>query len=141
MMLWIWFGVFVSAFLLELLTPSALVCIWFAVGAAVAYATAWFHFHFWWQLFIFFVVSIGFVIVTRPISKKIMRGNVVATNADRVLQAKALVLTDINKDEWGKVKVLGNEWHAIATDKETIAAGSYVRVVAIDGAKLIVKKI
>ena len=141
MMVWIWSGIFIGALLLELVTPSALICIWFAIGAAGAYLAAWVKLHFWLQLAVFFGVSLIFVFITRPLSKKLMRGNTVATNADRVLQEKALVTKDISEHEWGKVKVLGNEWHAVSMDKEPIQAGDVVRVIAIDGAKLIVKKI
>lgn len=141
MMFWVWFAIAICAIVLELVTPTALVCIWFAIGAGCAYLVTWFHVSFWIQLIVFFVISLFCFTITRPLSKKLMRGNQVATNADRVINQKAIVLKEIGEHQWGSVKVLGNEWHAISVDKEVIAKDSIVRVIAIDGAKLIVKKI
>ena len=141
MMLWVWFGIAMCALVLELITPTALVWVWFAIGAGFAYLATWFQVSFWTQLIIFFSISLFCFIITRPLSKKIMRGNQVATNADRVINQKAIVLEEIGEHQWGSVKVLGSEWHAISLDKEVIEKDSIVRVIAIDGAKLIVKKI
>lgn len=141
MMLWVWFGIAMCALVLELITPTALVCVWFAIGAGFAYLVTWFQVSFWTQLIIFFSISLFCFIITRPLSKKIMRGNQVATNADRVINQKAIVLKEIGEHQWGSVKVLGSEWHAISLDKEEIEKDTIVRVIAIDGAKLIVKKI
>lgn len=140
-MLWIWFGIMVCALILELITPSALISIWFAIGAGAAYIATWFQLNFWLQLIIFFSISLICVLISRPVSKKLLRGNTVATNADRVIHEKAVVTHAISEHEWGKVKVLGNEWHAIAMNKEEIEQGSIVKIMAIDGAKLIVKKL
>ena len=141
MMLWVWFAIAICAIVLEAITPTALVCIWFAIGSAVAYLLAWFKVSTLIQIIVFFAISLICFIITRPLAKKLMRGNKVATNADRVLNEQAVVLSDISEHQWGSVKVLGTTWHAISFDKQFIGTGSVVKVVAIDGAKLIVKKI
>ena len=62
-----------------------------------------------------------------------------STNADRIINQKALVVKDIRKYELGEVKVLGNRWTAISDEEFSI--GEEVIVDKIEGVKVWVRKI
>ena len=53
----------------------------------------------------------------------------------------AQVTSLVTKDEWGEVKVNGTMWHAVPVDDDSIEEGAKVKVVAIEGAKLLVKRV
>ena len=121
-MIWVWTVVFAAALIIELATPSALISVWFALGALAAFA----------------LVSLIALCVIRPLAARSLRGNVVATNADRLIGAMAVVEKRISAREWGSVRIEGNVWSAIAQDGRDIEPGTAVRVKAIEGVKLIV---
>ncbi len=75
----------------------------------------------------------------RPIFKRYLKRNEVRTNADRLIGKSALCLKAISPDERGEVKIDGKIWTAVAN--EVITPNEKVEVLAIDGVKLVVKKI
>lgn len=140
-MVFIWIAVCVGAILIELLTPTALISIWFAVGGVIGALTALVHLPLWVQILSFVIVSLVSMLIVRPIASRYLRGNTIATNADRFIGEIAQVIKDVTKDEWGEVKVNGTIWHAVPIDEASIEKGAKVKVVAIEGAKLLVKRI
>ena len=78
--------------------------------------------------------------MTRPLLSRITAAPAVATNADRVLGEVAKVTERIdNENSTGAVYVDGKTWTARSADETVIAAGSRVRVEAMQGVKLLVK--
>lgn len=140
-MLTIWLVIFVAALVIELCTPSALVSVWFSVGALVGAGCELLGLNVAVQIVACLVVSILFIVVARPFALRYLRGNVVATNADRLIGEKAIVVSTIEEDAWGAVKVHGVEWSAISSDHTMITSGAHVRIDAIEGAKLLVHEI
>ncbi|MFV0550923.1 MAG: NfeD family protein [Anaerorhabdus sp.] len=138
---WLWICVLVGSVILEFVTVSALISIWFSVGAIGALIVMEIGLPFVWQVSVFFVISILFIIVCRPMATKYLRGNIVPTNADRVLGQQAKLLEAITPDQWGLVKIQGVEWHAVSSDGKSIDKGVLVEVLSIEGSKVIVKKI
>lgn len=67
--------------------------------------------------------------------------NVVKTNADRIVGEIAVVKKPIYSDEWGIVKVNGMEWSAIEMNQQFVEEKEKVKVIAIEGVKLIVQKL
>ncbi len=137
----VWIAVGLAAVVLELLTPSALVSIWFAIGALAAWICALFNWSFPVQIIACLVVSILFIVAVRPVAIRYLRGNITATNADRLIGDIAVVTKEIKECEWGEVKIQGTLWSAISMDRVTIMVNERVRVAAIEGAKLLVRKI
>lgn len=133
----IWFIAFVVLLFVELITVD-LVSIWFVIGAIAAMITSFLTDSFIIQLVVFLVVSIISLIITRPFVKKFKSFDITPTNSDRVIGKIGDVVKDIKQNEYGEVKVFGNVW--TATSDEEISAGSKVKVLKIDGVKLIVKK-
>ena len=140
-MVLVWIIVCVVAVLVELVTPTALVSIWFAVGGVIGALAALIHLPLYAQIICFCVVSFVSIIIVRPVAARYLRGNVVATNADRVIGTIGVVTKEITKEEWGEVKVGGSLWHAVLVDDDFIDVHERVKVVAIEGAKLLVKKV
>lgn len=141
MIIFIWIGISIGAVLLELLTPSALVSIWFAVGGIIALLLALLNLPLWLQIAAFAIVSIVSMLVVRPIAARYLRGNTIATNSDRCIGEIGIVTKRITEDTWGEVKVNGAIWSAVSVEHDTIEEHENVKVVAIEGAKLLVRKV
>ncbi len=136
----IWLGIGIAAMLIELLTPTALISIWFSAGGFVAAALAYADVSIVFQILAFAVVSIAFMIVIRPIATRYLRGNVIPTNADRLIGEIGVVSRTIEEDKWGEVYVKASYWSAVELEGNQVKKGSKVQVLAIEGAKLIVKE-
>lgn len=136
----IWTIVLVVAIVVEALTVD-LVSIWFALGAVIALIAETFHVDVTIQVILFASISIVSAIITRPLAKKYLHGNVIRTNYDRAIGKHCLVTETITPDNKGEVKVMGTLWLATSLNNELIEAGEYAEVVSIEGAHVVVKKI
>lgn len=135
MAIW-WFIAFIILVLIEFVTVD-LVSIWFAFGSIAAMMCSFFVESMVIQLGVFIIVSLICLIITKPLVRKFKNGIFIPTNSDRVIGKEALVIKEIDKDKYGEVKVLGSIWTACCDEKVT--EGTKVKVLAIDGVKLIVK--
>lgn len=131
-----WFIAFAILILIELFTIN-LVTVWFAIGAFASLITSLYTDSIIIQLIVFLVVSVISLLITKPLMKKLKIKEIIPTNSDRVIGEIATVTKEIEKDKYGEVKVLGNIWTACCDEK--VAVGVKVKVLAIDGVKLIVK--
>ena len=124
------------------LATLGLITIWFAIGAAVAMLAALLGGNIWVQLISFVVVSTVILITVRPIASKNFNSKIKKTNIDAVIGRKLIAKTDIdNVKGTGKVDMDGSTWLAASSiDDVTIFAGEAVRVVRVQGAKLIVER-
>ena len=134
----VWLALMVLLLILEAAT-AGLTSIWFALGALAALIASFFGGALWLQLAWFFAVSLLTLWLTRPLALKYLNSRRVATNADRVIGAEAVVTEDIdNIAGSGAVHVDGHEWTARSGSGANIAKGAVVRVERIEGVKLIV---
>lgn len=138
---WLWFGICIVSIVLELATVTALVSIWFALGALVAMGAYFLNLSFTIQIFVFFLSSIAFVLIFRPLATKHLRGNTVPTNADRLIGMHTRLLKEIDENTLGEIKINGIIWNAISTDNTIIEKDALVKIIAIEGNKLLVRKI
>lgn len=137
----IWLVAMVILLIVEAMVPG-LISIWFAIGALAALISALFHAPVWLQLVWFFAISILTLVLTRPLVKKYVNSRVTPTNADVVIGKDAVVTERIdNLHSQGAVMLDGKVWTA-RTEKEqvTVEAGETVRVLRIEGVKLIVEE-
>ena len=119
---------------------AGLTSIWFVLGSVAGLIAAICDGPVWLQLTLFFVVSIISLAATRPLVKKLMGKNIVATNADRVLGAQARVTEAIdNTLPTGAVYVGGKTWTARSESGEPIPVGTIVRIGRMEGVKLYVQ--
>ena len=134
----VWLVLMVLLLIVEALT-APLVCIWFALGALAALISALFGAAVWLQAVWFLAVSLLTLWLTRPLALKYLNNRKVATNADRVIGAEAVVTEEIdNIAGTGAVHVDGHEWSARSASGGRLAKGSVVKVERIEGVKLIV---
>ena len=136
----VWGVVAVAALLLEIATVGAMTSIWFAVGALIALVLALLKLGTTIQLIVFIVVSVASFIIIRPMAANYLRGNIVPTNYDSLIGSTVKVSKEITTDTWGEVTVSGMTWSAVEVNGNAVEVGSHVKVLAIEGAKLIVKK-
>lgn len=133
----VWFIAFLILLFIEIITIN-LVTIWFAIGALASFVTSFITDSLVVQLIVFIVVSIIALVVTKPLIKKFKSFEVTPTNSDRVIGKVGEVSKEIKKNQYGEVKIYGNTW--TAKSDEEIPVGVIVKVLEIEGVKLIVKK-
>ncbi len=137
----VWLGLLIAFAVAEAATVG-LVSIWFAAGALAALLSTFFTTNIWLQIFLFFLVSAVTLALVRPLTKKYLTPQQVATNADRVIGREAVVteaIDDLNAT--GAVRAAGVEWTARTGTDVTVPAGATVKVLRIDGVKLIVEPV
>lgn len=140
-MTYIWIGVMIFAIVAEMLTPSALISIWFAFGAIIAAIFAYLEMDLMIQVISFVVVSVLILLIVRPIATKYLRGNTIATNADRFIGEIGVVTKEIAENKWGEVYIKSTYWSAVEVNGGNILKDKKVKVIAIEGAKLLVKEL
>lgn len=137
----LWLAAMVLLLIIEGAVPG-LVSIWFALGALAALLAAILHAPVWLQVTWFVVVSVVSLIITRPLARKYVNSKTQPTNADMLIGSDCVVREKIdNLRGTGAVLAQGKEWTARMENGEASAeAGEIVRIVRIEGVKLIVKK-
>ena len=137
----LWLVAMVALLLVEAAVPG-LVSIWFAIGALAALISALFHAPVWLQLVWFLAVSILALVLTRPFVKKYVNSRTTPTNADMGIGKDAVVTERIdNLHGNGAVLLEGKTWTArMADETQTAEKGETVRVLRIEGVKLIVER-
>ena len=118
---------------------AGLISIWFCAGSLVALFSAWLGAGLMVQIGLFAIVSILTMAILRPMAGKWIQPAPEKTNADRILDADAMVIETINNIEAsGQIKVGGAIWTARSADGEVIPVGTLVRVERIEGVKAMV---
>lgn len=119
-----------------------LTTIWFGGGALIAVLATAIGAPIWLQVVLFVVVSLVLLLFTRPIAVKYFNKDRVKTNVESLVGRQAIVISEIdNIHGVGQVTVGGQEWSARTQDDRVILKeGTVVRVVAINGVKLIVQE-
>lgn len=134
----IWLIVAIICLIIEAVTVG-LATIWFAAGAFVALLLSLVHVSFPVQLIVFLVVSICLLVFTRKIFVEKLKAGSEKTNVDALIGEEGLVTKEIKNFYAGQVKIKGQIWTAIGQNPDTtIQAGTPVKVIAIEGVKLIV---
>ena len=94
------------------------------------------------QVVLFLAVSIILLLFTRPVVMKYLNRNKTATNADSLIGEQAVVTQTINNlMSRGEVFINGMAWTARSgREDEVIEKDTVVRILRIDGVKLIVER-
>lgn len=136
----LWGILIVVSIVVELITDE-LTIIWGTVGAIFALIAAALKAPVWLQLIIFFVFTISFLLIFRPIIEKNRKKETIHTNADRIIGMVAVVSESFKENSVGKVTVNGQTWRAIGVSNDEFFTGEKVQVEGITGTKVIVSKI
>lgn len=135
----IWLVLLILFLIVEAVCAIHLVCLWFAVGALVALIAAIAGASTAIQIGLFLVVSCALLALLWPLVKKFLNPSHVATNIDSVIGSQGLVTESIdNVTAQGQVKIGAMYWTARSSSGEPVAAGTKVKVQAIEGVKVFV---
>ena len=128
----------IVAFIAVEAATTALVSVWFAVGAAAAMAASFFNIGFGWQALVFAVVSaITLALMIPTLASRRGEHKAPVTNGSPLTIGKqGVVLVDIEPGTLGRVRVDGLDGQARA--ETPLPKGERCKVVAVDGAILIV---
>ena len=140
MNLWaiIWLGLMIAFLAMEAATVK-LISVWFAAGALAAMIVSLLGGQIWLQVLVFFTVSIVLFAMLWPVVRKRLKPRIVPTNADALVGRVCTVTERIDPLEGGRVKVGDVTWRAHC-EKE-ISAGTRVKILRIQGAKVIVEEV
>lgn len=135
-----WLAAAVVFVVIEILTMG-LTTIWFAGGALLAAAAAFFGLPLWTQVLIFAIVSLLLLIPLRPWAQAHLNSNTEKTNVDSLIGQTAIVTETIdNLNAKGQAKLKGQSWTARSiSDEMIISEGTKVKVEEISGVKIIVR--
>ena len=133
--------VLMAVFLIMEAATVQLVSTWFAVGALAAMVVSLLGAEVWLQLVVFFALSIVLLILLFPMARKHLKPKLVATNADALVGRLCIVTEEIGPLEGGRVKLGDVSWSALVETGESIPVGSQVKILRIQGAKVIVEAV
>ena len=133
-----WLAIVILLGVIELVTVN-LVTIWFIASALVSLLLSFFNIPFIVQFGVFVILGTILLITTRKALQKQVDSFKQSTNLDRVIGTEGVVTEKITKHNNGEVKVDGKRWTAVS-DK-TIQEGKIVKIIKIEGVKLIVEEV
>lgn len=134
----VWLIIIIALAIIELMTVS-LTTIWFVASGLVALILSYFEKSFYIQFATFVILGTLLLLITRKPLVKMLNKSKQKTNLDLIIDSEGIVTEDITKNEPGEVKVKGQRWTAIANS--TIKKGSTVKILKIEGVKLIVEEV
>ena len=134
--MYLWLIVIIVLSIIEASTVN-LVCVWYIISAVLSLIISFFIEDFMIQFGFFAIVGTILLILTRKLFKnKLVHKE--KTNLDRIIGMRGVVTEDIGDLVIGEVLVDGKRWSAIAD--EPIQKGEKVKIVKIEGVKLVVER-
>jgi membrane protein implicated in regulation of membrane protease activity len=119
----------------------AMVSLWFGAGALASLIVALIGGEVWLQILVFLTIAIVLLALLWPMARKHLKPKLVATNADALIGRVCLVTEAIDPLEGGRVKVGDVTWTARVESGDIIPAGSHVKIMKIQGSKVIVEQV
>jgi len=139
-MFWVWIGVFVITFFLEIMTMD-LVAIWCTFGSIIPLILSAANLVGWEiQVIIFIVLSAIMVFALRKIAKKWLYKYSSKEDVNSN-QGKVVKLMEDTKDGVGQIKMNDVVWTAKTDDDADYPKGTKVEIIKMSGNKVIVKKV
>ena len=138
---WLWVAVIALAITVEIVTDQ-LISIWFVPGAIVAIILDFVNVGPVWQVLAFLVVSGVGIIISQKYFRR-MSSDTTKTNIEAIIGERCIVTERIdNFAGVGQAKVKGQLWSARGVeDDDVFEPGEILNIVAIEGVKLICKKV
>lgn len=133
-----WLAIILLLSFVEIITIN-LVTVWFIASGLVSLGLSFFDVPFVVQFGVFVVLGVILLITTRKTLTEKLNKNKQKTNLDRVVDMEGVVTEKITKYSPGEVKVDGKKWTAVAN--QTIEEGKIVKIIKIEGVKLIVEEV
>ena len=134
-MIVVWAVLIASMLLLEFFTVDFFACC-FALGGLVALILAACGLNIYWQVSVFFVLSIVALCSARPLLKKFLKKPTVPTNVDQNFGKTAKLLSDV-ENGISSIKINDVVW-TVACDAD-LKKGAVVTIERVEGNKMVVK--
>ena len=135
---YVWLILFLVFLGLEIITTGVFFFLCFSTGALFSMLCSLLGASFQTELIVFCAVSLGSILLIRPLFKRYFAKKKIETNVDSLIGAPAIVVEKIKANGTGKIKIAGEIWLAVA--KEEIDFGDNVVIESVQGTKLIVRK-
>ena len=136
---WIWMLVAAFFVVAEVFTAGFFM-LWFGIGAAIAGLLALVGLGLVWQLVFFVAVSTALFLFSRQFAERVSAKQPPGIGADRFVGQTAVVLEEINPHKnTGRIRVGQDEWRAYSDDGKPIAVDKAVKVIRVDGTRLVVQ--
>jgi membrane protein implicated in regulation of membrane protease activity len=132
----VWIAAGLVLAVLEMFVPG-MVIIWFGIAAVVTGILAFLVKNPYVHFGVFIVLSGVMVFFSQWIGRKITKPEPEPVGANRMQGAVGTVQQEIRPGTPGRVKVIGEEWRA--ESEAQLPAGAKVRVVRVEGTRLIVE--
>ncbi len=133
--LWLIAGVFLL--LLEVGTPGLFFFVSLSIGSFCAALIAFMNFSWYVQCW----TAIGGALISFGIFKKLFANRKtpsIKTNIDALVSQEGIVIETIEPRKVGRIKIKGEEWPAISAHQAILQKGTVVKIIRIDGNKLVV---
>ncbi|HIS18060.1 MAG TPA: NfeD family protein [Candidatus Coprovivens excrementavium] len=134
----VWLVIIIALAIIEIATIN-LVTIWFVASGLISLILSYFDTSFYVQFAVFVIVGVILLLLTRKPLEKLLNKSKQKTNLDLIIDSEGIVTEEITKNNPGEVKVDGKRWTAVA--KKTIPKGKTVKILKIEGVKLIVEEV
>ena len=136
--MWIFWLIAAGIFFVGEVMTIGFLIFWFGIGSLLAMITSLFTDSLIIQSIVFLVSSTTLVLFTKPIVNKYISKSTVPTNVYSIIDKIGFVTKEISMQSSGQVKVDGETWTAVSEDSNILKEGSEIKVVKIDGVKLVV---
>lgn len=90
------------------------------------------------QIITFSIITLVLIVFTRPIVMRFIKTNDTHSNTKALIGQTGIVTGAITAHQFGQVKVNGEIW--TAASEESLQVDSRVKIIGIDGVKLLVEK-
>ena len=140
--LWAVWLILCGIFLLIEIFNISFLLIWPGIGAFLAFITSLLTDSVEIQITVFVISTTLMIIFMKPLVKKIFKNkDNIKTNSDAIVGKKGVVIKEIKPlEQNGQVKVAGELWSAITNDETEIAINEVIKVIKVEGVKLVVTK-
>ncbi len=130
---WIWVGIFVVLVVIEAATQG-LTTIWGAASALIMVFISQTGMNIGWQILLFLVMTLVFVVTTRPVLVKKLKVGNNRTNVDTMIGEEVIVTKAISTFEKGEARSKnGVIWSVTSTDGTDIGEGAVCTVQSVEG--------
>jgi len=138
---WMWIAVIAVAIIVEVVTDQ-LVSIWFVPGAIIATILDYFEVGIVWQVLVVLILAAAGIVFAKTFLAKKLDSKIIKTNVEAIIGERCVVTEKIdNYVGCGQVKIKGQIWSARGVEEDSVfEEGESLRVVAVEGVKVICKK-
>jgi len=141
MQVWLMWLILAAVLLIGEVFSAGFFLFWFSIGAAAAGLTALLGANEIVQLIIFVIVSGVLFVTGRKFANRVTKKQPPGIGADRFVGGIGIVLEEINLSaNTGKIRLNQDSWRAVSENGEIVPVGASVKVLRVDGTRVIVQK-